>query len=406
MRLDEIATEAAAHRAAVAALLQRHLPYGRLEHIAREVGKSREYLARILSDKPYGYGSGRLEPLRPALAAQLADALGFNASERDQLLEHAELSHTSQTQARNALQEALTHHELDVLLAALLTLHASANRASNPAVASHLYTSAYAMAKHLMESLPRHDYPLEFAQVCLVLNDLEAVLNRNVEGIYHARLATDWVVGSGMKASQLLGKDADDLWGNALVAEAVSFHNLGLDGKARVILSRSVFTERSNPWAGEAALNLLKYIAFAQRTSLRQVDKLADHFQETLVQVGSKTDPATTRLAFAEAKLRAYLACASTKAKLKKAEAELEQCLAETAPTASEENRVLYYISQTGALRAVIFLNTYGQLLQARGDAKHAEKMRAEAESRAKRAGLAHQLARMRRGSPRGDEPG
>jgi hypothetical protein len=278
MRLDEIATEAAAHRAAVAALLQRHLPYGRLEHVAREVGKSREYLARILSDKPYGYGSGRLEPLRSALAAQLADALGLDANERDQLLEHAELSHTSQTKAHNAMQEALAHHELDVLLPALLTLHASANRASNPAAASHLYTSAYTMAKHLMESLPRHDYPLECAQVCLVLNDLEAVLNRNVEGIYHARLATDWAIGGGTKESQLLGKDTDDLWGNALVAEAVSLHNLGLDGKARVILSRSVFTERSNPWAGEAALNLLKYIAFAQKTSLKHVDKLADRY--------------------------------------------------------------------------------------------------------------------------------
>ena len=157
MRLDEIATEAAAHRAAVAALLQRHLPYGRLEHVAREVGKSREYLARILSDKPYGYGMGRLEPLRPALAAQLAAALGFDANERYQLLEHAELSHTSQTKTHNVMQEALAHHELDALLPALLTLHASANRASNPAVASHLYTSAYAMAKHLMERLPRHD---------------------------------------------------------------------------------------------------------------------------------------------------------------------------------------------------------------------------------------------------------
>jgi hypothetical protein len=406
MRLDEIATEAAAHRAAVAALLQRHLPYGRLEHVAREVGKSREYLARILSDKPYGYGMGRLEPLRPALAAQLAAALGFDANERYQLLEHAELSHTSQTKTHNVMQEALAHHELDALLPALLTLHASATRASNLTVASHLYTSAYTMAKHLMESLPRHEYPLECAQLCLVLNDLEAVLNRNVEGIYHARLATDWAAGSGVKASTLLGKDADDLWGNALVAEAVSFHNLGLDGKARVILSRSVFTERSNPWAGEAALNLLKYIAFAQKTSLKHVDKLADHYQETLVQVGSKTDPATTRLAFAEAKLRAYLACASTKAKLKKAEAELEQCLTNTAPNASEESRVLQYISQTGALRAVIFLNTYGQLLKARGDAKQAAKMRAEAESRAKRAGLAHQLARMRSGSSRGYELG
>jgi hypothetical protein len=402
MRLDEIATEAAAHRAAVAALLQRHLPYGRLEHVAREVGKSREYLARILSDKPYGYGSGRLEPLRSALAAQLADALGLDANERDQLLEHAELSHTSQTKAHNAMQEALAHHELDVLLPALLTLHASANHASNPAVASDLYTSAYTMTKQLMASLPRHDYPLEFAQVCLVLNDLEAVLNRNVEGIYHARLATDWAIGGGTQESTLLGKDADDLWGNALVAEAVSLHNLGLDGKARVILSLPVFTKRSNPWAGEAALHLLKCIAFAQKTSLRQVDKLVDHHQETLVQLGSKTDPATTRLAFAEAKLRAYLACASTKTSLKKAEAELEQCLAETAPSASEASRVFAFIRQTGALRSVIFLNTYGQLLQARGDSKQAEKIQREAESRAKRAGLAHQLARMRTGSPRG----
>ena len=145
-----------------------------------------------------------------------------------------------------------------------------------------------------------------------------------------------------------------------------------------------------------------KYITFAQRTSLRQVDKLADDYQETVTQLGSKTDPATTRIAFSQAKLRAYLACATTKASLKKAEAELEQCLAETAPNASEESRVMAFIRQTGALRSVIFLNTYGQLLQARDDAKQAEKIQGEAESRAKRAGLAHQLARMCTGSPRG----
>jgi hypothetical protein len=363
---------------------------------------SREYLARILSDTPYGYGNGRLEPLQPALAARLADALGLDANERDQLLEHATLSHISRAKTDTAMQEALRHHELDVLVSELCTLHAAANHASNPAIASDLYTSAYTMARQLMASLPRRDYPLEFAQVCLVLNDLEAVLNRNSDGTYHARLATDWTAGNGAKASQLLGKDADELWGNARVAEAVSLHNLGLDGKACAILSLPVFTKRSNPWAGEAALHLLKYIAFAQRTSLRQVEKLADHYQETVVLLGSRTDPATTRLAFSEAKLRAYLACATTKASVKKAEAELEQCLAETAPNASEERRVLQYISQTGALRAVIFLNTYGQLLQARGDAHQAEKMRAQAESRAKRAGLAHQLARMRTGSPRG----
>src|SRR5437763_16367912 len=98
MRLNEIATEAAAHRAAVAALLHRHLPYGRLAHVAREVGVSREYLARILSDTPYGYGSGRLETLKPARAAQLADALGLDATERAQLLEHAEIRHISHAQ--------------------------------------------------------------------------------------------------------------------------------------------------------------------------------------------------------------------------------------------------------------------------------------------------------------------
>jgi ATP/maltotriose-dependent transcriptional regulator MalT len=144
----------------------------------------------------------------------------------------------------------------------------------------------------------------------------------------------------------------------------------------------------------------------ADKHSIYTMDKLSDQYRETVVQLGSKTDPATTSIAFAEAKLRAYIACAATKASLKKAEAELEQCLAETAPHASEASRVFQYISQTGALRSIIFLKTYGQLLQARGDAKQAEKIWAQAESRAKRAGLAHQLARMRTGGPRGYWPG
>jgi hypothetical protein len=402
MRLNELETDAAAHRAATAALLQSHLPHGRLKQVARAVGRSREYLARILSDKPYGYGSGRLEPLQLALAERLADALGLDVNERHQLLEHATLSHISHAKADTVVQEALRHRDLDVLLAELCTRHASANREPNLATASHLYTRAYTLAKQLMVSLPRRDYPLEFAQVCLVLNDLEAVLNRNSEGIYHARLARDWATRGGAKESHMLGKDADDLRGNALVAEAVSLHNLALDGKARVILSYPIFTQSGNAWSGEAALHLLKCTAFAPRTSLRDVDALSNCYLESVEKVGSKNDPATTRLAFSEAKLRAYLGCASTKAGLKKAEAELEQCLSATAPHASEESRVLTYISQTSALRAVIFLNTYSHLLEARGDAMQAQRVRTEAESRAHKAGLAHQLARISAGSIRG----
>jgi hypothetical protein len=169
-------------------------------------------------------------------------------------------------------------------------------------------------------------------------------------------------------------------------------------------VGRNSTTEKSgsNAWSGEAALHLLKCTAFAPRTSLRHVDTLSDRYLESVEKVGSKNDPATTRLAFSEAKLRAYLGCASTKAGLKKAEAELEQCLSATAPHASEESRVLTYISQTSALRAVIFLNTYSHLLEARGDAMQAQKVRTEAESRAHKAGLAHQLARISAGSIRG----
>ena len=400
MRLNEIETEAAAHRAAVAALLRRHLPYGRLKQVAQVVGIRREWLARILSDTPYGYGIGRLDTLKPALAERLADSLCLEVKERFQLLEHATLSHQSHVKARSMIKEAISHRELDMLLPELLTLHATANRESDPAVASHLYTRSYHIAKQLLESLPPRDYPLEFAQICLVLNDLEAVLDQNVDGIYHARLARDWATRGGAKESKLLNKEADDLRGNALVAEAVSLHNLALDGKARLILSYRIFTEMSNAWSGEAALHLLKYTAFAQRTSLRQVDKLSDQYLEAVEKLGSKTDPATTRLAFSEAKLRAYLACAPSKASLRKADAALEQCLLDTALGESEESRVLARISQIGALRSVIFLNAYSQLLKARGYSLRAEKIRAAAESRANRAGLAHQLARIRAGSP------
>ena len=82
MRLSEIETEAAAHRAAVAALLRRHLPYGRLKQVAQAVGIRREWLARILSDTPYGYGMGRLDTLTPALAERLADSLCLEVKER------------------------------------------------------------------------------------------------------------------------------------------------------------------------------------------------------------------------------------------------------------------------------------------------------------------------------------
>lgn len=409
MKLSDIEIEAASHRAAVVTLLRSHLPYRRRGHVAGEVGVYPSYLSRVLSERGYSEwgisrhrSERRSEPLGRTLAARLADYLGLDVRSRDQLLEHASLSHESHIKASIAMEGALSQLELDAILPELLKLHAAANHESNPALASTLFTRSYGLAKQFVKRVPPRAYPLEFAQVCLVLNDLEAVLDRNVDGIYHARLAQHWAKAAGVKESNLLGKDADDLWGNALVAEAVSTHNLGLNKEAHV-LSEKAFTERINTWSGEAALHLLRYTAFAQRTSLQAVDRLSDQYFEAVEKFGSGTDSSTSRLALSEAKLRAYLACQPrAKASLKKADRELEQCLSETASHASEECRVFKYISQTGALRSVIFLNTYGQLLKARGDAIRAEKIRAETESRAKRAGLTHQLVRIRAGSPSG----
>ncbi len=288
-----------------------------------------------------------------------------------------------------------------MILPTLLKLHAAANRQSNPWLASDLFMRSYHVAGQLINCVPPRDYPLEFAQVCLVLNDLEAVLDRNVDGVYHARQARHWARAGGRRRSNLLGKDADDLWGNALVAEAVSTHNLGLDSEA-FSLSSVAFTEAINTWSCEAALHLLKYAPFAQRTSLRKVDELSDQYLESIERFGSGTDKSTTRLSFSEAKLRAYIACGSAKTSLEMATIELEQCLSDTDPDEPEESRVFELISQIGVLRAVIFLNTYGQLLKARGDSFRAEKVRAEAESMANRGGLTHQLARIHARSPRG----
>jgi tetratricopeptide (TPR) repeat protein len=406
MRLNEVELQAAEHRAAVVALLRSYLPYGRRELAARAVGKRPEYLSRLLSDRGYSaWGKSkhrsdpRLEPLSPDLAARLADWLGLDDSSRAQLLNHAELSHESHVKECSEMEAALSGHELNVILPDLMKLHAAAGRELNPSLASNLFMRAYCMAKQVMKSLPPRDYPLEFAQVCLVLNDLEAVLDRNVDGVYHARLAQHWARVGGKKESSLLGKGTDQLWENALFAETVSTHNLGLDGEAR-LLSSVVFTARINIWSCEAALNRLKYTPFAQRTSLRQVDKLLDQYLEAVEKFGSRINQAPTRLSFLHAKLQAYLACYRTKASLKKAEAEFEQCLSESAPGKSEESSVFAFISQIGVLRSVIFLNTYGQLLKARGDLFRAEKIRAKAESRANRSGLVHQLAWIRAGHP------
>jgi transcriptional regulator with XRE-family HTH domain len=187
MRLIDIATEAAAHRATVVTLLRSYLPYGRRGPAARAVGVSPSYLSRVLSDQPYG-GLARLEPLGQDLAARLTDWLGLDARSRDRLLEHAHLSHESHVKACIEMEAVLSRRELDMSLPELLKLHAAAGRELNPALASNLYTRSYCMAKQLVESVPPRDYPLEFAQVCLVLNDLEAVLDHNVDGIYSVKI--------------------------------------------------------------------------------------------------------------------------------------------------------------------------------------------------------------------------
>jgi hypothetical protein len=403
MRFSDIEIEAASHRAAVVTLLRSHLPYRRKGPAARALCVSREYLWRVLRPQPLPQSDDesarRFEPLGLDRAVQLADWLHLDATSREQLLEHAALSRESRVKACTAFESALVHRELDVVLPELLNLHTAANRESNPTIASDLYTRSYCKAKQLIKSLPPRDYPLEFAQVCLVLNDLEAVLNRNADGIYHARLAGHWAKEAGTKESTLLGKDADDLWGNALVAEAVSERNLGLDKQAMNFLSSEDFTKLNNVWSCEAALHRLKCAAFAERTALWQVDKLSDQYLEAVAKFGSRTDQATTHLAVSEAKLRSYIACGPGKLSLKKADSELEQCLLKTAPNESEESRVFAFLSQTSALRAVIFLNTYSRLLRERKEFLRAENMRAQAESRASQAGLTHQLARIRAGS-------
>ena len=405
MILDEIAAEAAAHRAAVVALLGSHLPVGERGPAARAVGVGPAYLSRVLSEQTYSVGAlrkPRLEPLRPGLASELAKWLRLDTRSRDQLLDHARLSHESHIKACLAIKSMSP--EPDVSLPELLNVYAAANQEPDPILSSVLRAMSHRFAEQLFKCLPPRVYPLEFAQVCLVLNDLEAVLNNNVDGIYYARLAQNWMaLLPGTKESQLLVKDAHVLLANALIAEAVSTHNLGLDKKAHILSRRILARRMNNIWSGEAALNMRKCTSIAGRTSASQVDALVDQYLEVVCKVGSSMDAETSSFAFFEAKLRAYISCSPTKRSVKKAAIELERCLSQIEFDGSEEERVLAFVNKLNTpgrhLRSVIFLNTYSRFLEMRGDHLRAERVRGEAESRAERAGLAHQLARMRAAS-------
>jgi transcriptional regulator with XRE-family HTH domain len=390
---SSLAKQVLAHREAARLLLKASLPYGRKARVAGMAGFSPSYLSRLLSEKPY---RDRREPLSLRRAEKIADALHFSPTWRQQLVEHAELSHISMLRPQERERQPVGA-EFPEHMNLLLQLHGEWDRTIVPEAFAKL--SGRIDSQTNLVLMKPGPYLLEAAQVHLVLHHVCGAMDRHADAIFHARRAQQLAAQAGNAHSRLLGKTSDDILANAIVARAVSYHSLGLNREALAALKRLQRDGRlrTTRWSGIACVHRLEYGPLAERVSLREISELSERADEWLA--SHSGIERLSGLSVAVAKIRAYVAYYDrarplTRRCLARADRELEDFLRSLGgfEEPSELAAVLALARRVPLLRALKLLKVYASLLDARGDRQHAVGVWAMAWAMACRGRVAHQV--------------
>lgn len=221
-----LTTEAQLHRDVYIAALEGVLrPAPAKQELAWQLGVKPRYLSYLLEPDD-------ARVLGPELAGRIVDILPLPRERRQDLLDHMLFASERRLAAARALGYELTYRPPSDLVVELRRMRDAATYAPDPAHAKPLYLAVRDASATALHVLDARRHPLAFVELCLLMYDVQCVLHRPEDALYHgklARTAMDQIQQNGRHS----GSDRlAELSINVIRAEAVAFHNLGLSREA------------------------------------------------------------------------------------------------------------------------------------------------------------------------------
>ncbi|MFI5272026.1 MAG: hypothetical protein ACHQ4H_03205 [Ktedonobacterales bacterium] len=382
--LVELAQEEQMHREVYVAILNSALlAVGSKARLAETLGISRTYLSYLLHPDPLTSDSFRRPSLR--IAERIARALPLDAKSRAALLAHMQGASLARLErlAPTALQ--MDDEQLSQRLGELRALHRAASYAPTVGAASTSYAVLRVACHTLIEHVEQHRHPLAFAELCFLLHDAQCVLNLPGEALFSAKRARAALEWPDERAQPIERSHLDALRIQAIRAETVALHNLGLFRQA---YAGSLLAERLERMASGPTAQMpyvlrdrLEALTGRPRFTLADVVQLADTGRALCERGGSDTD-ALWAFLLGRSLAQAFVAYGS----LERAGRLLDTLYHDMAS-----------VPLLGPLHRTLFLKTHATYLWRIGDRSGWEHVALRAVAVAQTAGLTRELAQLRR---------
>jgi hypothetical protein len=348
---------------------------------AARIGQKREYLEALLQD------DGSRTP-GPATAERIARALPLSEDQRNDVLEQMLLAGERRLrkwrEAHAFWREAPPADGLD----ALRTAHWAATYAADASTAREQYRLLRDSAADFLRYGRIRRQPLVAVETCLLLHDVQSVLNRPAVALYHAKLAGATM--ENLDPSDFPGAQErfDHLRVNAYYAEAVTLTTLRLPRRAgeRLDEMESAIGESDTAaafWAPHIVRGRLAAEALLPRFGVRHLEDLAGQARDLCERRADRLDEQMALLADVSL-ARGYVRF-GTDASRRKAMRLLR-------PAVEGLDRV----PDLGPLRRVVVLETFAPVCWARREREEWAEYAGRALAVAEAAGLDHQARRLR----------
>jgi len=355
---------------------------GNKRHLAEQTGITQQYLSYLLNprtDDPYNF---RIP--NPRIAEKIANALPLEYEQREQLLEHMYLARDGTSQVAATLHSELLAHPIENLLAELRAASQEANFTADPQIAKAKNLLVRDTCKMLLAHAILYTYPLHTVEVCLLLHDVQCILNQAADGLYYAKFARAMM--DSLSRNDYRNKERFDSYQiQVFRAEAMAYSDLRLYQEA---YDKCLEAEMSDAMRYQAEIYIpqlyrdkLQALGGRPRFALSEAEGLVARVRE--VCDGANNNFAPLRLFMANQYLaRAYLKHGNIKKTKKLLNVLFDQ---------------LNTIPHVGPLHRTMFLKTYAKSRWEEGDSTEWEYFLRLALSYALDAGLAHQISDIKR---------
>jgi hypothetical protein len=380
--LDSI-HEAQLHREVYIAILNSALQEpGSKRCLAEQMEVTQQYLSYLLNpktDDPYSF---RVPSSK--VAEKIANALPLEHEQREHLLKHMYLARDCNSGIAQTLRSELLARPVESFLKELREADQEANFATDPKIARTKYLLVRDTCKMLLEHSLLYTYPLSTVEICMLLHDVQCILNRTEDALYHAKLAR--AIMEGLSRNDYRDKERFDSYQiRVLRAEVRAYSDLRLyrDAYEKCLEAEMSDAMRSQPEESIPQLYREKLQALCRRPRFALSEAEGLVAQVRIICDSSDNDLAPRWLFMANQYLvRAYLAHHN----MKKAKKLLTEIF-EQIPT----------IPHLGPLHQTIFLKTYARFRWEEGDSTEWEYFIKQALTYAVEAGLAHQISDIKR---------